>query len=249
MKNNSSTDNIIHIKDNVGEKINTDKKIARIVGVLFIIGTATGILSLITVGAIVHDPDYLTKISENNNRVVLGALFTLIMGISLSMIPLMLFPIFKKYNEALALGAVIYRGALELLAYMGIATCWLLLLTLSQKYVSTGTTEVSSFQLIGSILLDVENWLGKMLSIVFSIGALFIYYLFYKTKLIPTWLSLWGLIGAILYLACPILYMFSFDIGILQLPLALQEMIMAGWLIVKGFKTDVLESSLDSRGC
>lgn len=81
-----------------------------------------------------------------------------------------------------------------------------------------------------------------MLDIVFSIGALFIYYIFYKTKLIPTWLSLWGLIGAILYLAYPILFMFNFDIGILQIPLAVQEMIMAGWLIVKGFNSSVQDS-------
>jgi hypothetical protein len=235
MIKNKSSENIVQRRYNEGEKINSNKKVAKMVGVLFIIGTAAGIISLPTAGSIVHAPDYLMRLTENNNRVVLGAFFTLIMGISLSMIPVILFPVFKKYNEALALGAVIFRGALEMLTYMGIASCWLLLLTLSQKYVSAGTPEVSDFHLIGAILLDVENKFVNMLDIVFSIGALFIYYLFYKTKLIPTWLSLWGLIGAILYLAYPILFMFGFDFGILQLPLAVQEMIMAGWLIVKGF--------------
>jgi len=245
MTNSNLSEDITQMKCNRGEKINSNKKIAKIVGVLFIIGTVAGILSLISAGYIVHAPDYLIKLTENNNRVILGALFTLIMGISLSMIPVILFPIFKKYNEVLALGAVIFRGALEMLTYMGVACSWLLLLTLSQKYVSAGTPEVSNFQLIGTILLDVENRFANMLDIVFSIGALFIYYLFYKTKLIPTWLSLWGLIGAIFYLVYPILFMFSFDIGILQIPLAVQEMIMAGWLIVKGFNSLVqdLESN------
>ena len=205
-----------------------------------------GIMSLLTAGTIVHAPDYLIKLSENDNRVILGALLTLIMGISLSMVPVILFPIFKKYNEALALGAVIFRGALEMIAYMGIACSWLLLLTLSQKYVSPGTTDVSDFQLIGTMMLNVVNRFANMLDIVFSIGALFIYYLFYKTKLIPMWLSLWGLIGAILYLAYPILFMISLDIEILQYPLAVQEMVLAGWLIIKGFKTNRFESLTDS---
>jgi hypothetical protein len=222
--------------------MNTNKKIAIMVGALFIIGTAAGILSLITAGSIVHAPDYLIKLSENKNGVILGVLFDLTMGISLAMVPVILFPIFRKYNEALALGAVVFRGALEALTYMGIAFSWLLLLTLSQKYISAGTPEVSNFQLIGTMLLDVENRLANMLDIVFSIGALFIYYLFYKTKLIPMWLSLWGLIGAILYLVYPILVMFSFDIGILQIPLAVQEMVLAVWLIVKGFNPSAISS-------
>jgi len=222
--------------------MNTYKKTARIVGVLFIIGTVAGILSLITAGPIVNAPDYLIKLSENKNRVIWGVLFDLTMGISLAMIPVILFPIFRKYNEALALGAVIFRGALEALTYMGIACSWLLLLTLSQKYVSAGAPEVSNFQLMGAMLLDVENRLVNMLDIVFSIGALIIYYIFYKTKLIPMWLSLWGLIGAILGLAYPILVMCGFNIEFLPYPLAVQEMIMAGWLIVKGFNPSAMAS-------
>ena len=83
-----------------------------------------------------------------------------------------------------------------------------------------------------------------MLAIVFCLGALMIYYLFFRTRLIPRWLSGWGFVGAILYLAAPLWIMFdpnhpplSLDsgVGILMAPLALQEMVLAVWLIVKGF--------------
>jgi len=99
---------------------------------------------------------------------------------------------------------------------------------------------------MGALLVNLANWFGRMTPIVFSIGALMIYYLFYLSKLIPKWLSIWGLIGAMLYLANPILYMFSFDVGILFIPLALQEMFMAIWLIVKGFNPSVLSSYSNS---
>ena len=219
----------------------SSQKTAKIVGGLFVIGTAAGILSLPAAGA-VHASDYLIKLAENSGRVILGVLLTLIMGISLSMIPVILFPIFKKHNEALALGAVIFRGVLELLTYMGIASGWLLLLTLSRNYVIAGTPEISNYQLMGDMLLDVENRFVNMLDIVFSIGALFIYYLFYKTKLIPAGLSLWGLIGAILYLVYPILSMFGFNVEILQLPLCVQEIVMAVWLMIKGFNKSAISS-------
>jgi len=218
-----------------------NKKIARMVGVLFIIGTVAGILSLI-LNPFLNVPDYLIELSENKNRVILGALLVLTMGISLSMMSVVLYPIIKKYNETLALGAVIFRGALELVSYIGITFSWLLLLSLSQEYVSTGTPAVSNFQLMGTMLLDGHLQMGNMLSIVFSIGALIIYYVFYKTKLIPTWLSLWGLIGAILYLASPILNMFGFDFEFLEYVLAVQEMVMAVWLIVKGFNPSAIAS-------
>ena len=98
-------------------------------------------------------------------------------------------------------------------------------------------------QTFGTFLLGADHWLANMVSIVFSLGALMIYYIFYQSKLIPRWLSGWGLIGAVLYLAVPLASMFGFELGFLMLPLALQEMVLAVWLIVKGFNPSALDSA------
>jgi hypothetical protein len=90
--------------------MNSIKKTARIVGVLYIIGTVAGMLSLVLTGPILGDPDYLVKVSANESQIIAGALFVLIMGFALAMVPVMMFPILKKYNEALALGYVVFRG-------------------------------------------------------------------------------------------------------------------------------------------
>jgi len=223
------------------EKTNPNKT-ARIVGVLFIIGTVAGILSVVVTGSILADPEYLMKVSANGTQIIIGALLVLTMAFALAMVPVMLFPIFKKYNEALALGAVVFRGALEAVIYIAVVICWLLLIILSQEYVKAGAPDASYFQTLGTLLLEAANWFGYIISIVFSIGALMIYYLFYQTKLIPRWLSLWGLIGAVIYLAQPILAMFGSELDILFAPLALQEMVLAVWLIVKGFNSSVIAS-------
>lgn len=222
--------------------MNSYRKTAIIVGVLFIIGTVAGVLSFVVTRSILGDSDYLIKISANENQIIIGAILVLIMGFVLAMVPVMLFPIFRKYNEPLAIGAIVFRGALEAVAYIAIVVSWLLLLALSQEYVKAGATDVSYFQTLGTVLMEGEVWINQILSIVFSIGALMIYYIFYQSKLIPRWLSGWGLIGAILYLAVPLLGMFHTELGILMAPLALQEIVLAVWLIVKGFESSATVS-------
>lgn len=122
------------------------------VGVLFIIGTVAGILSAIITGPILNSPNYLIDIAANQSKIIIGALLVLIMGFSLTMIPVLMFPIFRKYNEALALGAVVFRGALEAAAYIAIATSWLILITVSREYVTAGTPTASFFQTMGTLL-------------------------------------------------------------------------------------------------
>ena len=218
--------------------MNTHRKTAIAVGVLFIIGTVAGILSVVFTSAILDAPDYLVQVAVNASPVIIGALLVLVMGFALAMIPVMLFPILREYNEVLALGAVVFRGVLEAVIYIAIAIGWLLLITFSQQYVQAGASDASHFQTLGTSLQGALYWFEHMLALVFSLGALMIYYVFYQSKLIPRWLSLWGLIGALLYFAAPLLNMFapqnpalSVDsgVGILMAPLALQEMVFAIW--------------------
>jgi hypothetical protein len=228
--------------------MNSSNKTARIVGVLYIIGTIAGMLSLILTGPILGDPDYLAKVSANEIQIIAGALFVLIMGFALAMVPVMMFPILKKYNEALALGYVVFRGALETVMYIVLAISWLFLIPVSQEYVKAGTPDVSYFQTLGTVILEGHDLIGPVQSIVFCLGALIFYYLLYQTKLIPRWLSGWGLIAIIPYLTAGLLVLFglfgslSTSEIVLVFPLALQEMVMAVWLIVKGFNPSAIAS-------
>jgi hypothetical protein len=226
----------------------TNKKTAGIVGVLFIIGTIAGMLSYVVTGPILGDPDYLAKVSADETQIIAGALFVLIMGFALAMVPVMMFPLLKKYNEALALGYVVFRGALETVMYIVLAISWLFLIPVSQEYVKAGTPDPSYFQTLGAVLLEGHDLIGPVQTIVFCLGALIFYYLLYQTNLIPRWLSGWGLIAIIPYFAAGLLVLFGFfgplstSEIVLVFPLALQEMVMAVWLIVKGFNPSSIAS-------
>ena len=222
--------------------MNADKKIARIVGVLYIIGTVAGILSLVVMGPVRNAQDYPISVPASETQLVVGALFVLMMGLALAMVPVMMFPILREHNEALALAYVVVRGGLEAVAYLAIATSWLLLVPLSQIYAQAGVLDASNVQTLGTLLLEAKE-IGSILTIVFCLGALIFNYLLYQTELVPRWLSGWGLIAIVPYLAAGLLAMFGIIhalspiYAILNLPLALQEIVLAVWLIVRGFNS------------
>lgn len=229
------------------ETMNPNKTTARLVGVLYITGTVAGILSLVSTGPVRNAGDYLNSVPGSETQLVMGAFFVLVMGLALAMVPVMMFPILRKHNEALALGYVVFRGGLEAVTYLAIATSWLLLAPLSQLYGQGGALDASNVQALGTLLLEAKE-ISFMLTIVFCLGALIFNYLLYQTKLIPRWLSGWGLMAIVPYLAAGLLAMFGLITAlspiynIMQLPLALQEMVLAVWLIVKGFNSSAIVS-------
>jgi hypothetical protein len=228
----------------MGLSITRDKsrRTAIIVGVLFILGDIAGVLSYVVTGGLLDGPDALTKIAASQNQVVLGALLVLVMGLALAMIPVVMFPIFKKYNEVLALGCVVFRGALETVAYMASAGAWLLFVELSRQHAEAASPGAPHFQTLSALLAGPIP--GYLTAIVFSLGSLMFYYLFYQSRLIPRWLSVWGLVGAVLYLAWPLLALFGHGFGLLMAPLAVAELVLAVWLIAKGLNSPAPEGTL-----
>jgi hypothetical protein len=229
------------------EKMNANKRAARIVGVLFITATVAGLLGGVILGPILEAPDYLAKVSANENQVLIGALFLFIMGAAGASIAIPMYPILKKHNVSMALGSVGFRIIEGTLFMVGVI--WLLLLViLSQEFVQAGAPDASYFQTSGELLVEGMNFSLLIGGLAFSLAALMYYFLFYQSKLIPRWLSVWGLIGVTLGLAAYLNQFFSasasassgIDIG--HLPIFLQEMVFAVWLIVKGFNSSAIAS-------
>ena len=220
-----------------------NRSTAVIVGTLFIIGTVSGIMSAVLTGSILGASDYLIQVAANETRMITGALLILLMGRSLAMVPVMMYPLFKKQNEALALGAVVFRGPIEAAVYILMVVSWLLLILVSKE--SANAADASSFQALGAVLLKASETINPVLEIVFSLGALMFYTLFYQTRLIPRWLSGWGIVGAIVYLVAGVMALFGTAMDFLLALLGVQEMVMALWLIIKGFNpsANLIENS------
>ena len=216
-----------------------DKKASRIVGILYITGTVAGILSVPFLN-IRNAPDDLIAIANNPNSLVIGAVLELIMGFTLAMIPAFMFPILKRYNEVLGVGYIIFRGALETCTYIIQAACYLALSSLGLAYATAGIQNLDQFLVIGTMLnAIIELPLGMF---AFGMGALLFYSALYLYRLIPRWISGFGIIAVLLHMAAGMFVLFglqeNFDKGslLMNLPIAVQEMVMAVWLIIKGFR-------------
>ena len=118
-----------------GSSRGTNRKTAISVGVLFIIATVVGVLGKTKfLDPILDAPDYLIKISTNENQVIIGSLLVLLSAFACAGIAIGLYPVLRKHNEALALGSVGLRVMEGMLYIIGVV-CTLSLLTLSQGYV------------------------------------------------------------------------------------------------------------------
>jgi hypothetical protein len=226
----------------IREKMNGGRKTAIITGILFIIATATTLLGDNLTGPIVGSSDYLVQIVAHKNLIVFGALLKIVAAAGSAGIAIALYPVLRKYNGGLALGSVGFRlieGVFYIVGILGLLS----LLSLSQEYASAGPQAASAFQVLGNLISAIRVWAEFVLGVIaFCLGAAMYYYVMYQSRLVPRWLSAWGLAGLALLFSMTLLIAFGERISgpsgmqvLLALPIALQEMVLAVWLIVKGF--------------
>jgi hypothetical protein len=231
--------------------MNTYRKNAVMTGVLYFLGSVFGfsgsviggeVLSSLTADKPLVGVDILSLAAANSSQIIIGAFLYLMMGISLVAMTVFLYPIFRKASEELAMGMVLFRGALEGTGYLVSTLGVLALVALGNEYIATGA-DSTVLQSIGNVSYQFLDLLAPVNSIIFLIGTTYLYLSFYRSRLIPRWLSVWGLIGVVPYMAYALLKFFHIDTGYglyMQMVLAPQEMVMAVWLIVKGFNPSAI---------
>lgn len=219
--------------------IDTYREISIVTGVLYIFGLVAGVLS---VAHAVDDSDYLTKSALHAKQVYKAACFQFLMAIFYIGVAIVLYPVLKTYNEILATGFLGFRIVAVIFLLTGVIIL-LLILKLSQEYVKVGSSDLSSFKRAGDLLKTGRDLINHVCMVItLCIGGIMLYIIMLQTGLIPAWLSVWGLFGSSMAILASILVMVK-NMEILKpayimlnIPIALQEMVFAVWLIVKGFK-------------
>jgi hypothetical protein len=227
--------------------MSSSRKTATVAGVLFIIATVVNVLGTSFYNPFLAATDYLIEIAANENQVIMGAILVVISAFASASIAIWLYPVLRKHHEALALSSVGFRvmeGMLYIVGVVGVLS----LLTLSQEYVTAGASNASLYQISGTVLLAVKNWASMLGVIAFTMGGLSYYIVFYQSKLVPRWLSGWGLVAVAFSLASALLTLLGVLVPLstvfilFNVLIAGQEMVLAVWLIVKGFNPSVIAS-------
>ncbi len=225
--------------------MNSTRKIAVITGVIFIIATFAGPMLATPLMPDLAGTDYLTQFSSHPNQVAGGVLLWIISAFSSVGIAIAMYPVLKQQNAGLALGSVIFR-TIEAAFYLVGKVSLLSLLTLSQQFTTAGAADRTVFQAIGDLLVSVYDHTGLLAVFAFCLGAFMYYYVFFQSRLIPRWLSGFGIVAIILISTACVLALFSGNLITSYIPLvapiAVQEMVLAVWLIAKGFSPSVIKS-------
>jgi hypothetical protein len=225
----------------------SDRRTGIIVGALFVTATVASILGSLAQGSALDSPDYLTRIATSESRVTIAALLYLIAASSAVATAFLLLPILRRHAEGLATGYVVFRVFENTLYVFGVVG--LLAMVTVGKSEAVGTAGEMTV-LAGAVLSALNHWAVLVGTLIFfALGSLVLNYVLYRWVLVPRWLSAWGLIGAVLVFVYGLLGIFGVETEmgspymILAMPIALQEMVFAVWLIAKGFNPHPVQSS------
>ncbi len=215
----------------------SDLRAARLTGVLFIIATGANLL-----GAAVRPgltgSDYLGRLSAEADRVAAGSLLLLIAAFACAGIAVAMYPILRRTDAGLALGSVVFR-TVEAVMYAVAIVILLSVSTLGQASVAAGAADGTAFGIIGGLLLGLREHAALVGVFAFCLGAFLYYVAFFRSRLVPRWLSGWGIVAIGLLATAGVLALFAgrpvTEYVPLAIPIFLQEMVLAVWLIAKGF--------------
>jgi hypothetical protein len=212
--------------------------IATTFGLFFILtflsyGAGSSIIDMI-----VSVPDVLSNVDENKLTLVIGVvLITLVHTFFNIGLPVIMLPIIKPHNPYLAYGYLSAAIVATIVLTIG-ALLLLLMVPLSDHYVTANTTTKSSLDILGRLLIKGGFYAYHIGMSLWGMGSLMFVIFLYQSKLIPRIMSIWGLIGYLLLISGSISQLFEHNAEIEIYSVVLGgsfEMTLSIWLIIKGF--------------
>lgn len=233
----------------------TDRATAAAVGTLFLVATIAGGIALAVQESVLGQDDHLAAAAAHPDRLATGVLLELVMGLAVVAIAVVIYPVLRRGTERLAMAYVVAR-TVEAVIYVVSGAGVLALISVGEKYVAA--QDGASYSAVGRLVMAERDWSGSAIldATVFTVGALVLNGALFHSHLVPDWLSVWGMAGAVAYLAGGVLVLYGLEIGsatqvVLEAPLGLQELALGLWLILRGFTaprgTSAAPAAVDER--
>jgi hypothetical protein len=168
--------------------MNADQRLARIFGVLFIITFLTSIPAYLLFQSVLDDPAGYIAGDGKDNQIYLGVLLELLLIIANVGTAVVLYPIARRYNEALALGYVAARIIECVFLAAGI------IFVLGVVSLREDSPDAADLAVSLAALKDWTFLFGPGFIVPWGNGLL-LGYLMYKSRLVPQRMAWLGLIG------------------------------------------------------
>ena len=214
------------------------KTYSRLIGALFLsafvfYGVGNGLVT-----SVLGAPDFLSTMSAHQTTLALGAFLMLLNSVVVVGLGVLFFPILENHGRRTALAYLASRIVEAILLVVGVL-CLLMILPLGQHGVDAGAASSGWAKGLGSLALQSNTMAYQIAMMSLGLGSVFLCSLLFRTRLIPRFLSVWGLIGYAAFLAGAIAEIFGIHIGVLlSVPGGLFELVLSFWLLIKGFQPE-----------
>jgi hypothetical protein len=218
------------------EKINTYRTTATIVGLMFVAGLIIGIGGNVLNLSILGAPDPLSNVAANSMLVAVAAFLWLMTVVGDAAHGVLMFPILKQqHSERIAIGYLAAR--IVDAVFIAVMVLFILLqIPLASEYIKAGASDTSYLQALSTMFEQVNLYAYHIAMFTLGIAGLLLCYTFYRAKLVPRLVAVWGLVGYAIILCGSLLEVLGFNLlTIHAIPGGLWELFIGVWLIVKGF--------------
>jgi uncharacterized membrane protein len=219
------------------EEMNKFRTTARVVGVVYLMGFVVGIGGNILIQSNISGPNHLSTVFANSLMVAIGAVLWLMAVIGDVAHGVLMYPVLKQRSERMAVGYL----AARIVDAIFIAVMVLLLLVqipLGSEYLKAASSNASYLQVLSTVSVQASQYAYMIGMSALGLAGLMLCYTLYRTKLVPQWLAIWGLVGyATILIGMLSAIMGSGLADISAIPGGLWEVFVGGWLIAKGFSS------------
>jgi hypothetical protein len=227
--------------------MDSTRRMGIVAGLLFIVAT----LASLAAAALVpprSGADYLSKVATRSDQMAVAALLYFVAAACSAGIAVALYPLVRRVNIGVAMGSVVFRTIEAVLYIVGVVSYLSILslsLSLSQRRAAEPVADLAALRAMGDSLLAGHDRAAVAAVLAFCLGAGMYYLAFYRARLVPRWLSGWGLAGSALMAVGAVLALFHdtavTDYVPFALPIGVQEIVFAVWLIVRGCNPSPLQ--------
>ncbi|MFJ8915355.1 DUF4386 domain-containing protein [Amycolatopsis sp. NPDC102389] len=214
------------------------RKTAVLIGLLFLIATVAFIFADSLTTGVLSEPGFLIGVSTHTGALATAAL---LLGGQFGVvgIAVLLFPLLKRHGESLALAHVGFRVA-ELAASLFYLAVPLMAIEIGTG-LRDGTIDAAASTSLGASLKAQQSVAMLLIYLVTTAAGLCMAILFHRSRLIPRWIAVLGIVSyPTLLVGCALDFFNVVDltqgVGLIALaPGAVFEVVLPIWLFAKGF--------------
>ena len=212
---------------------------SRLIGALFLLGFLCYGVGAALVTSVTGASDFVATISAHQTSLVLGAFLMLLNATVVEVGKgVLFFPILENHGKRSALAYLALIIVEVVLLDIGVIAL-LMIVPLGQQAADAGQASAAWVQPLGFLMTQWNNIAYSIGEATLGVGGLFLCWLLYRSRLIPRFLAVGGLIGYVSLMVGMIAEIFGIHIGLmLSVPGIFFEVGLPVWLFIKGFQPD-----------